>query len=73
MAAAGDSDTRMFTARLAEPLYLELKNYAFFTDTSMNEVVVRALREFFDRNGPDERIDALVEQARRKFRGLPPQ
>ncbi len=54
------------TVRLPVELADALKNYAFVTDTSANEVIKRALAEYLKVNGRSEMIraafDRVVEQ-----------
>lgn len=61
-------DLHTFTARLAVEEYEALRSYAFFANTSINAVVVRAIRELLMREGTEKRVDRMVGEARAKFR-----
>ncbi len=61
-------DLHVFTARLAVEEYEALRSYAFLSNVSINEVVVRAIRELLRREGKEEAVNTLVEQARSKLR-----
>lgn len=58
----------VFTARMPIEEYEALRSYAFFANVSINEVVVRAIRELLRRDGREEAVNTLVEQARSKLR-----
>lgn len=57
-----------FTVRIPEPEFSALKAYAFYSDASLNETVVRAVREFLVNHGGAEEIEALAERARDMYR-----
>jgi predicted transcriptional regulator len=53
--------TTALTVRLPVELAEALKNYAFVTDTSGNEVVKRALVEYLQVNGREELMRSAFE------------
>lgn len=57
-----------FTVRVPEPEFSALKAFAFYTDASLNEVVVRAVREFLVNHGGAQEIEAMAERARALYR-----
>ena len=62
--------TRIFTARLPEAEYEALRAYAFLTATSMNDVVVSALRAFLAEHAREHDIDAARERFRSTVKRL---
>lgn len=61
-------ETRPLTVRLAPDLHELLRIYAFVTKTSLNETIVRAVREFLAGTGRDELFDQSVDQLRSQYR-----
>lgn len=57
-----------FTVRVPEPEFSALKAYAFYTDASLNETVVRAVREFLVNHGGAQEIEAMADRARELYR-----
>ena len=64
------AETRIFTARLPEAEYEALRSYAFLTATSMNDVVVGALRAFLAEHAREHDIDAARERFRSTVKRL---
>lgn len=67
MAQEQEVQVRQLPLRLSEPEYDALKVYAFFTKTSMNEVLRAALAEYLLSHADDE-FDAIVGGAQSKYR-----
>ncbi|CAN5221529.1 hypothetical protein BH20ACT9_BH20ACT9_09190 [soil metagenome] len=61
-------DTQVLTVRLAHEEYEAVRGYAFATDTSMNDIVRRALREFLAGEGREEEFEAFLTRARSQYR-----
>jgi hypothetical protein len=53
---------------MPEELYNALKGTAFFTDRSMNDVVVAALTAYLLDTSRREALDAMVRNARAEYR-----
>lgn len=47
--------------------YEVLKSYAFFVGSSINDVLLRAVRTYLRARAADAQLDAMVEEARRRF------
>ncbi|CAN5396765.1 hypothetical protein BH09ACT8_BH09ACT8_45840 [soil metagenome] len=64
MTAAQDSSTRTtgLTVRLPVELADALKNYAFVTDTSGNEIIKRAVLEYLKIHGREEVMRSAFER-----------
>lgn len=60
--------TKALTVRLPEDEHEALRAYAFAVDGSMNDVVRRAVQEFLADPGRAEQVDALLDQARGRYR-----
>jgi hypothetical protein len=61
-------DLQAVTLRLSQDEYEALRTFAFVTDTSINEVARRALREFLVTKGREEEFDVLLKKARSQYR-----
>jgi hypothetical protein len=62
------ADTRQLPVRLSSDDYNALKAYAFFTGTSMNEVMGRALRLFFADVGRQEQFNVMLRETQSTYR-----
>jgi predicted transcriptional regulator len=60
--------TTALTVRLPAELADAVKNYAFVTDTSANEVIKRALIEYLKTHSRDEMMKAAFERMLREHR-----
>jgi len=69
MGPGGSGDTHVFTTRMPAGEYEFLRFYAFFVGSSINDVVLRAVRAFMAEHAADPELRAMVEQAQRRFRG----
>lgn len=56
------------TVRVSKHEYEALRTFAFVTESSINEVARRALREFLVAQGRGEEFDALLKKARTQYR-----
>lgn len=61
-------DPQAVTLRLSQDEYEALRTFAFVTDSSINEVARRALREFLVTKGREEEFDVLLKKARLQYR-----
>ena len=58
------TDLHVFTARMPVSEYEGLRAFAFFTQTSINEVVLAAIRSHLQEQITEDRLNALVERMR---------
>lgn len=61
-------DSQAVTVRLSIDEYEALRTFAFVTESSINEIARRALREFLVAQGRREEFDALLKKARTQYR-----
>ena len=61
-------DVSPFALRLPTPVYKRVKNLAFFTDRSMNELIVRAVTAYLDETGDQEQLVAMTDKVRSDYR-----
>lgn len=61
-------EAQALTVRVSPQDYELLRTYAFLTGTSMNTIMVRAMREFLAEHAREREIDDLVDRAKEKFR-----
>jgi hypothetical protein len=64
------SERKDLLLRLPAEDHAALKNLAFFTDRSMNEIVCAALHEYLVTTGRREHLAAVVESGRSGMRDL---
>lgn len=62
-----DKDRRVFTARFSLDDYERLRYWSFFTDHSMNDIVVMGTRMALADLSHDEALVELVKETRKKF------
>jgi len=67
-AASAAAGPQAVTVRMSKDEYEALRTFAFVTDSSINEVARRALREFLVTQGRGEEFDALLKKARTQYR-----
>jgi hypothetical protein len=58
------TDRKTFLVRLPAEMHKDLKTYAFFTGTSVNEVVVKLISEHLDGPGRQVIERALTDRAK---------
>ncbi len=63
-------DVRAITLRLPEAQHEALRTLAFVEETSINELVLRAVRSYLTAHHRIERFDALLDRARSQYRDL---
>jgi hypothetical protein len=61
-------DVQQFKLRLPLAQYESLKAMAFFTSTSMNELIVRAVGELIDGTGGEEQFTTMLQKVRTDYR-----
>jgi hypothetical protein len=69
MVAASD-DIRAITLRLPEAQHEALRTLAFIEETSINELVLRAVRGYLAAQHRIEKFDAMLDGARAQYRDL---
>ena len=67
MVDPGEPRIHVFTTRMPADEYEVLKSYAFFVGSSINDVLLRAVRTYLRARAADAQLDAMVEEARRRF------
>jgi hypothetical protein len=61
-------DTQAISLRMPKDLYEALRTFAFVTNApSMNEVVLRALRDLLSKQGRAEEIEALLKRTTERY------
>jgi predicted DNA-binding protein len=63
-----DQETKAFALRLPAPVYNRVKNLSFFTDRSMNEIIVAAVSDYLDRTGDQVQLEAMANRVRSEYR-----
>lgn len=61
-------DLHVFTTRMVVDEYKGLKAFAFLSQRSINEVIVTAIRSYLREHAPDDQLDAMIEEMKRRFR-----
>lgn len=61
-------ETQMLTVRVPRELHDGLRTLAFATETSINELVVRAIANFMAADAHDEAVDAFLRRSQTKWR-----
>jgi hypothetical protein len=64
------SETRAITLRLPEAQHEALRTLAFIEETSINEIVLRALRGYVAAQHRIEKFEAMLDRARMQYRDL---
>lgn len=59
---------QQLNVRVPKDAYDALRTYAYATDNSINEVVLRALADFLASRGRQEEVDSFLEGARDQYR-----
>lgn len=67
MRSSEDPRPHVLTVRIPRDLFLALRDFAFYTERSMNECLVSALRSYLAAHGSDDELKAMVDEARRRF------
>ena len=61
-------DLQQLNVRVPKDVYDALRTYAYATDNSINEVVMRALADLLASQGRQEEVDSFLEGARKQYR-----
>lgn len=61
-------ETQVVTVRMPKSEHEALKIFAFHSGTSINEVMLRAMRNFLATEGRSEEFNALLQKARSQYR-----
>lgn len=61
-------EVKQIPLRLPPEVYNRVKNLAFFSETSMNDVICRAVIQFLDTTGDTEQAVKMAERARAEYR-----
>jgi len=64
------SETRAITLRLPESQHEALRTLAFIEETSINEIVLRAIRGYVAAQHRIEKFEAMLDRARVQYRDL---
>lgn len=64
----GDEKIRTLTVRAPEDIHEALRGLSFATGESINEIAVRALRDFLASEGHREAVDAFFRRAQDRYR-----
>ena len=65
---AATRELQQLNVRIPKDVYDALRTYAYATDSSINEAVLRALADFLASQGRQEEVDAFLKGARKKYR-----
>jgi plasmid stability protein len=61
--------THQLPVRLPEDVYIALKAHATYSERSMNEITIEALRTHLADEGRRADIDAAADRIRKRYRG----
>ena len=61
-------DTQMLTVRVPKELHEGLRTLAFAHDSTINELVVRAIADFMASKGHDEAVEGFLKRSQVKWR-----
>jgi predicted transcriptional regulator len=59
---------QQLNVRVPKDVYDALRTYAYATDSSINEAVLRALADFLASQGREDEVDAFLRNARKQYR-----
>lgn len=70
MATAKDAmkDTQVVTLRMPRDVYEGLRALSFATETSINELVLRGVRNYMSQEGHRELVEAAATRVREQYR-----
>ena len=66
--AKATKNTQVVTVRLPRDVYDGLRALSFATDTSINELVLRAVGNYMSQEGHRELVDAAATRVREQYR-----
>lgn len=61
-------DLQQLNVRIPKDVYDALRTYAYATESSINEAVLRALADFLASRGRQDEVDAFLKDARKQYR-----
>lgn len=61
-------DLQQLNVRIPKDVYDALRTYAYATESSINEAVIRALADFLASRGRQDEVDAFLKDARKQYR-----
>ncbi len=67
-ASSPRQDVQQLNVRVPKDVYDALRTYAYATDSTINDAVLRAVVDFLAARGRQEEVDAFLKGARRQYR-----
>ncbi|MBA3631052.1 MAG: DNA-binding protein [Actinobacteria bacterium] len=67
-ASSAKQELQQLNVRVPKDVFQALRTFAYATDSTINEAVVRALVDFLAARGRQEEVDAFLKGARRQYR-----
>ena len=67
-ASSAKQELQQLNVRVPKDVFQALRTFAYATDSTINEAVVRALVDFLAVRGRQEEVDAFLKGARRQYR-----
>jgi NRPS condensation-like uncharacterized protein len=61
-------DLQQLNVRVPKDVYDALRTYAYATDSTINDAVLRAIVDFLAARGRQEEVDAFLKGARKQYR-----
>ncbi|MEX2586989.1 MAG: Arc family DNA-binding protein [Actinomycetota bacterium] len=63
-------ETQAFRLRMPQDLYDAVKGAAFYTDRSMNGLIVAAIREYLAEQVRSKHFEAMLDQGETRYRAV---
>lgn len=63
-----ERDVQVITARVPKDVHQAIRVLAFATDSKINDIVLRALREYLAESGHRKAVEALTAKAAKQYR-----
>ena len=67
-AVPAKQDLQQLNVRVPRDIYDALRTYAYATDSSINDVVMRALADLLASKGRQEEVDSFLKGAQKQYR-----
>lgn len=67
-ASSAKQHLQQLNVRLPRDVYDALRTYAYATDSTINDAVLRAIVDFLAARGRQEEVDAFLKGARKQYR-----
>lgn len=67
-ASSTKQDFQQLNVRVPKDVYDALRTYAYATDSTINDAVLRAIVDFLAARGRQEEVDAFLKGARKQYR-----